>query len=140
MTPNAADDLGAPPWWEDPATPTGAAGRVEIVLTRKPANRMPESGVRHVLPLGRQRMGNHKMGSGTPPTVSGRAAAARLQAISAGARPSPATRPGDVPLDTALVGPERATSCDSPGPAAFGPGMRFVLYNNKWGTNFPMWW
>ena len=22
----------------------------------------------------------------------------------------------------------------------YGAGVRFNLYNNKWGTNFPMWW
>ena len=23
---------------------------------------------------------------------------------------------------------------------AYDQGLRFNLYNNKWGTNFPMWW
>ena len=27
-----------------------------------------------------------------------------------------------------------------PAPPDFAPGIRFNLYNNKWGTNFPMWW
>ena len=28
----------------------------------------------------------------------------------------------------------------TPDPPDFAQGIRFNLYNNKWGTNFPMWW
>ena len=45
------------------------------------------------------------------------------------------------PLDCALVSPAGAPfmpfQSDSPD---FSTGLRFSLYNNKWGTNFPMWW
>jgi len=27
-----------------------------------------------------------------------------------------------------------------PAPPDFSAGLRFNLHNNKWGTNFPMWW
>jgi hypothetical protein len=46
-----------------------------------------------------------------------------------------------VPLDTPLVAPQSwdfMTFCkDLPD---FEEGVRFNLHNNKWGTNFPMWW
>ena len=45
------------------------------------------------------------------------------------------------PLDFALVAP--AASPFMPfeaGPPNYDNGLRFNLYNNKWGTNFPMWW
>ncbi|MDB5539485.1 MAG: glycosyl hydrolase, partial [Devosia sp.] len=28
----------------------------------------------------------------------------------------------------------------NPNPPDFSAGLRFNLHNNKWGTNFPMWW
>jgi hypothetical protein len=45
------------------------------------------------------------------------------------------------PLDTPLVGPADATFMRfNPEPPRFDAGLRFNLHNNKWGTNFPMWW
>ena len=46
-----------------------------------------------------------------------------------------------VPMDAALVGPAGADFMTfSTRPPDFAGGLRFNLYNNKWGTNFPMWW
>ena len=45
------------------------------------------------------------------------------------------------PLDCALVGPAGAPFMPfQPDRPDWSSGARFNLYNNKWGTNFPMWW
>jgi hypothetical protein len=45
------------------------------------------------------------------------------------------------PLDTPLVGPaDHPFMTFAKTPPGYGDGIRFNLYNNKWGTNFPMWW
>ena len=45
------------------------------------------------------------------------------------------------PLDTPLVGPARSDFMTfSKAPPDLSQGLRFNLHNNKWGTNFPMWW
>ena len=46
-----------------------------------------------------------------------------------------------VPLDTPLVAPaDTPFMAFAPSPPALTAGIRFNLHNNKWGTNFPMWW
>jgi hypothetical protein len=45
------------------------------------------------------------------------------------------------PLDTPLVAPVASPFmpfCKTP--PDLSQGLRFNLHNNKWGTNFPMWW
>ncbi|MNW04650.1 hypothetical protein D3C71_2007670 [compost metagenome] len=45
------------------------------------------------------------------------------------------------PLDTPLVAPQSwdfMTFCKTL--PDFSEGVRFNIHNNKWGTNFPMWW
>jgi hypothetical protein len=44
------------------------------------------------------------------------------------------------PLDTPLVAPLADFMAYDPAPPDFSRGLRFNLYNNKWGTNFPQWW
>jgi hypothetical protein len=45
------------------------------------------------------------------------------------------------PLDTPLVAPLSAPFMGfDPAPPDLSRGLRFNLYNNKWGTNFPQWW
>jgi hypothetical protein len=45
------------------------------------------------------------------------------------------------PLDTPLVAPADFSFMRfHPEPPSLAAGIRFNLYNNKWGTNFPMWW
>ena len=44
-------------------------------------------------------------------------------------------------VDAALVAPAGAPFIPfQPEPADYANGIRVNLYNNKWGTNFPMWW
>ena len=44
-------------------------------------------------------------------------------------------------LDAALVAPASAPFIPFlPDVPDYGGGIRINLYNNKWGTNFPMWW
>jgi hypothetical protein len=45
------------------------------------------------------------------------------------------------PLDTPMVAPADTPFMPfAPSPPALAAGIRFNLHNNKWGTNFPMWW
>ena len=44
-------------------------------------------------------------------------------------------------LDAALVAPASSPFMPfQPAPPDLTQGVRVNLYNNKWGTNFPMWW
>jgi len=46
-----------------------------------------------------------------------------------------------VPLEAALVAPAATPFMPfQPEVPDYGMGLRFNLYNNKWGTNVPMWW
>ena len=115
------------------------ADRVELTLALddKPANRMPEAGFLSFTPAGSSHWMLRKMGLWNPSGNIVRRAGGQLQAIEA-------ARNGMLslwPLDCALVSPAGAPfmpfQSDSPD---FSTGLRFNLYNNKWGTNFPMWW
>jgi hypothetical protein len=45
------------------------------------------------------------------------------------------------PLDTPLVAPADADfMVFHKTPTPYRVGLRFCIHNNKWGTNFPMWW
>ena len=45
------------------------------------------------------------------------------------------------PLDTPLVAPAASAFMPfAPERPDLSHGVRFNLHNNKWGTNFPMWW
>ena len=45
------------------------------------------------------------------------------------------------PLDTPLAAPAGSPFMPfNAAPPDFSAGVRFNLFNNKWGTNFPMWW
>ena len=45
------------------------------------------------------------------------------------------------PLDSPLVAPAASPFMPfAPEPPDLSQGVRFNLHNNKWGTNFPMWW
>lgn len=115
---------------------------IDLYLRGKPANRMPEAGFLHVTPAGFARWDTFKMGLWQP---AGRIAArggGPLQAVSALRSQGPGgARLEIVPLDTPLVAPADTPFMRfDPTPPALTAGMRFNLYNNKWGTNFPMWW
>lgn len=115
------------------------ARRVEIslVLRDKPANRMPEAGFLTLTPAGAGGWQLEKLGLWHAADTIVRAGGGQLQAVSAvrcaGAR-------FDL-IDSALVAPAGAPFIPfQPERPDYSAGMRINLYNNKWGTNFPMWW
>ena len=134
----AHESLGAPARIEIVATALdGCSIEIAVILRDKPANRMPEAGFLHFTPQGEEDWSFEKTGLWQP---AGRVAAyggGQLQAIFA-------ARSGNVtitPLDTPLVAPAgRPFMPFDKHPPAFDQGIRFNLHNNKWGTNFPMWW
>jgi hypothetical protein len=115
------------------------ARRVEIrlVLRDKPANRMPEAGFLSLTPAGAADWALRKMGLWNDGKNIVRRGGGQLQAVEA-------VRAGEItvtPLDSALVAPAGAPFMPfQPEEPDYGRGVRFNLYNNKWGTNFPMWW
>lgn len=117
--------------------------RVEISLTLrdKPANRMPEAGFLTLCPAGGREWVLRKMGLWLGSSNIVRSGGGQLQAVEAarvslGRQMLTATL-----LDSALVAPAAAPFIPfQPEPPDFSGGLRINLYNNKWGTNFPMWW
>lgn len=108
---------------------------ITLALTGKPASRLPEAGFLHLCP-GSGPIRLRKMGLWLDPGRQARRAGGQLQAVEA-------LRFGDLdvePLDAALVAPFAAPFLPfQPDPPDFSEGVRFNLYNTKWGTNFPMW-
>jgi hypothetical protein len=82
------------------------------------------------------------MGLWHPAGSFARSGGAQLQAVNAVSGEIADVGPVVVqPLDTPLVAPQSwdfMTFCR--GLPDFEEGIRFNLHNNKWGTNFPMWW
>jgi hypothetical protein len=117
--------------------------RVEISLTLrdKPANRMPEAGFFHLTPAGAAGWQLHKMGLWHRGDDIVSRGGGQLQAAEA-LRATMGGRDLLVrPLDSALVAPASSPFMPyQPEIPDYGAGVRFNLYNNKWGTNFPMWW
>ena len=116
--------------------------RVEItlVLRGKPANRMPEAGFFHFNPAAAKDWRLRKMGLWHDPGAIVRRGGGQLQAVeSIQARSEVTTLTLDL-LDAALVAPSAAPFIPfQPEVPDFSSGVRVNLYNNKWGTNFPMW-
>lgn len=114
-------------------------GALEIALTLrgKPANRMPEAGFFDFAPAGVAGWEFEKTGLWQPADRVATHGGGQLQAV-AGVRAKGLVL---TPLDTPLVGPKAwpfmRYSAAAPD---FSGGLRFCLHNNKWGTNFPMWW
>ncbi len=128
--------LGAPGRIEIGIAAAGGGLLLSLTLRGKPANRMPEAGFLQVTPEGGgwelRKMGLwHRAGDCV------RRGGAQLQAVEAvrwsGWRIAL--------MDAALVGPAGVDFMRfHPDPPDWGRGLRVNLYNNKWGTNFPMWW
>ena len=139
----AQDDLGAPSRVEIRLSATGDDSLdVAVVLRAKAANRMPEAGFVTLTPERFAGWETLKMGLWQP---AGRVAAkggGQLQAVSALRAHGPDGEIIDVvPSDTPLVAPADTLFMRfAPEPPSLAKGIRFTLYNNKWGTNFPMWW
>ena len=139
MPERARRDLGAP---ESVAYTLRADGNSLIItleLRGKPAGRLPEAGFLRITPAGSPGWKIRKMGLWHDDYV-GRGGA-RLQAAEA-VRSCGGTRDVTIDLiDAALVAPVAGGFMPylSDGPD-WSQGLRVNLYNNKWGTNFPMWW
>jgi hypothetical protein len=110
---------------------------ISVCMRGKPANRMPEASFFTFTPKGYEAWDYCKMDLWQPGNRVASAGGGQLQAVTA-------VRSGLVhlqPLDTPLVGP--AASPFMPfnrQPPDLSGGLRFNIHNNKWGTNFPMWW
>lgn len=115
---------------------------IRLTLYGKNANRMPEASFLSFTPEGRSAWGVRKMGHWHATDNFARAGGAQLQAVTA----VRGQTEGGVELlvenlDTPLVAPQSwpfmAFCKDLPD---YSSGVRFNIHNNKWGTNFPMWW
>jgi hypothetical protein len=139
MPERARRDLGAPEsvgytLWAD-----GDALILTLTLRGKPANRMPEAGFLHVTPAGAPCWQVRKMGLWHDSYVH--RGGARLQAAEAIRSCVGAFRLTIELIDAALVGPVAGGFMPYlPEGPDWSEGLRVNLYNNKWGTNFPMWW
>ena len=115
------------------------ANRLEIAVTLhdKPANRMPEASFISFTPAGAHAWEFLKTGTWLRADKVAPRGGGQLQAVSA-ARSEGLSL---TPLDTPLVAPARTDFMAFDGlPPDYGAGLRFNLHNNKWGTNFRMWW
>ena len=114
---------------------------ITLVLRDKPANRMPEAGFLFFTPAGGQSWSAKKMGLWHRTENIVRRGGGQLQAVEAVSVSLGSGTVTVTPLDSALVAPARSPFMPfQPERPDFSRGVRFNLYNNKWGTNFPMWW
>ena len=139
----ARDQLGAPREIDLMLKPAADNALMLVLATRdKPANRMPEAGFLSVRPVGAGDWSYLKMGLWQPGDAVVRNGGGQLQAV-AGLRCTLtdgqilSVTPLDTPLAAPAVAPFMPFSADPPD---LSQGIRFNLHNNKWGTNFPMWW
>ncbi|MCY1316616.1 hypothetical protein D9M69_18840 [compost metagenome] len=115
---------------------------IRLTLYGKNANRMPEASFLSFTPEGRSEWIVRKMGLWHATDNFARAGGAQLQAVTAvrGTHEAGAELMVEN-LDTPLVAPQAwpfmAFCKDLPD---YSEGVRFNIHNNKWGTNFPMWW
>lgn len=132
-------DLGAPASVDYSLQAEGDALILTLSLRGKRANRMPEAGFLHITPAASSDWRIRKMGLWHDSFV--RRGGAHLHAAEAVLTTSGPHELTVELLDAALVGPCRSNFMtflsDEPD---WSRGLRVNLYNNKWGTNFPMWW
>ena len=117
--------------------------QVEITLTLrdKPANRMPEAGFFRFTPYGSETWRLKKLGLWHESSAIARKGGGQLQAVEAVETDAAGQILNLTLLDAALVAPVAAPFLPfQPERPDFSGGIRVNLYNNKWGTNFPMWW
>lgn len=142
MPAEAVERFGAPRQIAVEFSADDCALQLRLSLRDKPANRMPEASFLSFTPDGAKDWVFRKMGLWHRSRNFARSGGAQLQAVNAVSGVS-----GDAgalviePLDTPLVAPQSwdfMSFCK--GLPDFDDGIRFNLHNNKWGTNFPMWW
>ncbi len=139
---DAHASLGAPRQIEMTARPLDGR-RIELswVMRDKPANRMPEASFITLTPQGVEAWDYHKLGLWQDGARIARKGGGQLQGVSAVRSRVGAVQLTATPLDTALVAPAASPFMPfRPEPPDLSQGIRFNLHNNKWGTNFPMWW
>ena len=143
MPDEAVDDLGAPATVELVFEPqTEARFCLTLVLRNKAANRMPEASFLIFTPAEARDWQYRKTGLWQNPHRTVARGGGQLQAVQAvGASLLGNVRVTVKPLDTPLVAPcQWPFMVFNPSPPDLAGGIRFNLHNNKWGTNFPMWW
>ena len=110
---------------------------ITVELLDNPANRMPEASFVTFTPSGTHDWQFLKMGQWLDANRVAHKGGGQLQAVTAVRAAGVELRP----LDTPLVAPTATKFMPfNPSPPDFSAGLRFNLHNNKWGTNFPMWW
>ncbi len=114
---------------------------LSLILRDKPANRMPEASFLSFAPRGASGWRYRKMGAWLDPERTAPRGGGQLQAVEAVSGQAGKVRFTLSPVDTPLVGPlDWPFMAFNPAPPSLSAGIRFNLHNNKWGTNFPMWW
>ena len=110
---------------------------IGVTLVDKPANRMPEASFVTFTPQGASAWQVLKTGIWLDPEDVAPLGGAQLQAVAAIRNDALELRP----LDSPLVAPADAAFMVFHKVATpYRAGLRFCIHNNKWGTNFPMWW
>jgi len=110
---------------------------ISVRLINKPANRMPEASFVTFTPADAGEWQFLKMGLWQPAGRVAPMGGGQLQAVSAVRGKGFEI----APLDAPLVAPAGSRFFPfEKGAPDFAAGIRFNLHNNKWGTNFPMWW
>ncbi|WP_127753344.1 DUF5054 domain-containing protein [Devosia sp. 1566] len=142
LPPQAHAELGAPGQCEIALHGLGERQvEIRLILRNKPANRMPEAGFLQFSPAGLSNWYLCKLGLWHDSKAIVRRGGGQLQAAEA-VRAKGAI--GEITfdlLDAALVAPVGSPFLPfQPAVPDFSAGLRVNLYNNKWGTNFPMWW
>ena len=142
MPPPAVDGQGAPRTITLELAPIDDLHLAITLSWRgKAANRMPEASFLCFAPVGASEWSFQKMGLWQAAENVAPLGGGQLQAVRAARATLGGTGIEIAPLDTPLVAPR-----DTPfmvfdhAPPRFTSGIRFNLHNNKWGTNFPMWW
>jgi hypothetical protein len=110
---------------------------IAVTLLDKPANRMPEASFVTFTPEGTGTWQLLKTGLWLDAGHVAPLGGAQLQAVFGVRRGNIELRPLDTPLVAPLDPPFMVFHRQ---PVRFDAGLRFNLHNNKWGTNFPMWW
>ena len=143
MPAEAVRDLGAPRAVELVLEPVHELKlRLSLVLREKAANRMPEASFLTFAPEGAGDWRYRKMGGWQDPQRTAPRGGGQLQAVEAVSADLAAQgQLGVTPLDTPLVAPLTwPFMVFNTLPPDLRAGIRFNLHNNKWATNFPMWW
>ena len=120
----------------------GRSLEIRLELKGKPANRMPEAAfLSFDPPMDAGSLRFEKLGVWNDPVEQVARGGAGLQAVSSVRWESGGQAFQLTPLDTSLVMPAGKPFMRYDSLPRFGDaGIAFNLFNNKWGTNFPMWW